>query len=237
MRLDANLGWLFTELPFEQRFDSAAAAGFTGVEYADPYPYTPAWLTKRLSDAGLKQVLINTPGTCMDANFRDGVDQSLEYAVELGSSFLHLVGGTVPDGVSPDRAFARYVGNVAWAADRATGCGVQLLLEAQSKPGFVLSSQEQAAAVAGEIGVGLLFDVFHAQVMETDLLGSLTESLPVTRHVQIGDSPGRGEPGTGDIPWPGVFAVLAGHDGWIGCEYQPVADTASGLKWIKELLP
>ncbi|ONI70898.1 hydroxypyruvate isomerase [Actinosynnema sp. ALI-1.44] len=237
MRLDANLGWLFTELPFEQRFDAAAAAGFTGVEYADPYPHTPAWLTKRLADAGLAQVLINTPFTCMDANFRGGVDQGLEYAVELGSSFLHLVGGAIPNGVSRDRAFARYVANVAWAAERAHGCDVSLLLEVQSKPGFILESQEQAAAVAEEIGVGLLFDVYHAQVMETDVIGSLTSFLPVIRHVQIGDPPGRGEPGTGDVPWPGVFSALAGYDGWIGCEYQPVTDTSTGLRWIKELLP
>jgi hydroxypyruvate isomerase len=60
LRFDANLRWLFTELPFEERFDAAAAAGFTAVEYASPYPWPAAVLKGRLTDAGLTQILINS---------------------------------------------------------------------------------------------------------------------------------------------------------------------------------
>ena len=43
-RLAANLGFLFAEVPFLDRFDAAAQAGFTGVEFASPYEYPPAEL-------------------------------------------------------------------------------------------------------------------------------------------------------------------------------------------------
>ncbi|WP_181772386.1 hydroxypyruvate isomerase family protein [Amycolatopsis pittospori] len=256
LRLDANLKWLFTELPFEERFDAAAAAGFTAVEYASPYPFPAATLTRRLADAGLSQILINSPTgepgsperlghACLPgrtAEFRAGVELGLEYAVALGSSFLHLPAGIRPDDVSRDRAFAQYVANVAWAAERARGTGVRLLLEAQNKqdaPGFVLDDQAHAAAVADAIGedhVSLLFDVYHASIDEKDVLAALREFLPRTAHVQIADSPGRAEPGTGIVPWPDVFVTLEseGYEGWIGCEYGPAAGTEAGLSWVKE---
>ena len=60
-RFSANLGFLFAEMPFLERFDAAARAGFAAVEYAVPYDYPAAELRARLRDAGLDQVLINSP--------------------------------------------------------------------------------------------------------------------------------------------------------------------------------
>ncbi|WP_163506626.1 hydroxypyruvate isomerase family protein [Fodinicola acaciae] len=257
LRFDANLKWLFTELPFEQRFDAAAAAGFTGVEYPAPYAYPAAELRRRLADAGLRQVLINTPSgpagsperagfACLPgrvADFRAGIERGLEYAVALESQFLHVMGGARPAGVSHDRAYAQYVVNIAWAAERARDTGVRLLLEAQNKrdvPGMVLDNQAQAAAVVDAIGsaaVGLLFDIYHVQIDEGDLVHRLREFLPRIFHVQIADPPDRSEPGSGEIAWPTVFGALRDGDygGWIGCEYRPAKDTLSGLGWIAEL--
>lgn len=255
-RFDANLKWLFTELPFEERFDAAAAAGFEGVEYASPYDHEPSVLSKLLTDAGLTQVLINTPMgppgsatrsglACLPdavAEFRDGVERGLEYATALNAGFLHVVGGLRPEGVSRDRAFARYVANIGWAAERARSAGVRLLLEAQNKrdaPRFILDTQEQAAAVAEAVGaetVGVLFDFYHAQIDEGDLITTLERVRPWVSHLQIADPPSRHEPGTGEIGWPAIFAHLAatGYDGWIGCEYAPATTTVAGLGWMKE---
>lgn len=239
LRFDANLSWLFTELPFERRFDEAAAAGFTAVEYAAPYPYSATVLTRLLAGAGLTQILINTPD---DVPIRTGIERGLEYAVALGSSFLHVVAGIRPDDVSLDRAFAEYVANLSWAAEKARGTGVRLLVEAQNqrdKPGFIVENQARAAAAVAEVNqdnVGLLFDVYHSAITEDDLMGTLREYLPRTFHIQIGDPPGRIEPGDGEVPWLGVFGTLrSGYDGWIGCEYRPAGETVEGLTWIREL--
>lgn len=255
--LAANLKWLFTELPFERRFDAAAAAGFAGVEYADPYPYPPARLRGLLRDAGLRQVLINSPAGAAGspersglachpgraADFRAGIERGLEYATELGAGLLHVLAGVTPPDVRPERAFATYVTNIAWAADRAHGTGVRVVVEAQNQrdaPGYFLRTQAQALAVAEAVGhdrAGLLLDLYHARVTEGDLVRTLRACLPYAAHLQIADPPDRTEPGSGEIRWPRVFEELrtAGYAGWIGCEYRPAHGTAAGLGWVTEV--
>ncbi len=257
LRFDANLKWLFTEVPFEQRFDAAAAAGFEAVEYASPYEYPASRLVSLLRDAGLHQVLINTPlgapGTPKRAGiacfpdrvdeFRRDVQLALEYAVALEADFVHIVGGLRPARVSRDRAFAQYVVNVCWAAEQAKGTGVKLVLEMQNQvdsPGFVLDSEQQAAEVCAAVGdpsVGLLLDFYHLQRQGGNLIDTASAVWPAVLHVQIADPPRRAEPGTGEIGWPAVFGLLRDREyaGWIGCEYGPLTSTEEGLGWMKEL--
>lgn len=252
-RLDANLKWLFTELPFEQRFEAAAAAGFTGVEYASPYEYPATELVRRLVDAGLKQVLINSPAgaagspgrsgyACIPdlvSEFRDGITTALEYATALGASYVHVMGGIRPPHVRWDHAFATFVTNITWAAEQAAGTGVTLLLEAQNQrdaPGFVLDSLGQAASVVRAVdspNLALMFDVYHCQVTEGDVLTRLRELFPLIRHVQIADPPTRSEPGTGELNWDAVFGEFRAlaYQGWVGCEYRPAEGTVAGLTW------
>lgn len=259
LRFDANLKWLFTEHDFLDRFAAAAAAGFKAVEFPDPYPYPAAKLRKRLDDNGLHLVLVNTPMgakgspeqqgiTCFPdlvPRFRSEFLQALEYATALGADFVHVVGGMVPPGTSRDRAFARYVANVVWASEQAAGSGVRLLLEAQNKrdaPGFILETQAQARAVAEACdagNVGVLLDVYHAQIDEGDIIDLLGRELPGAFHLQIADPPWRHEPGTGELNFRTVFAAIeaSGYGGWIGCEYNPLAGTVEGLGWREELTP
>lgn len=253
LRLAANLKWLFTELPFAERFDAAAAAGFTGVEYASPYEHSTRAVRGWLDQAGLQQILINTPTIPLGAErfglacqpdrvveYRDGISRALEYAHALDASFVHVLGGIRPaGGVGYDHAFATYTANIGWAVEQAAPLGVTILLEALNQrdaPGFILNSVEQAADVAAMIGdshVGVLFDVYHCQVGQGDITRRLETLFPSIRHVQIADAPSRTEPGTGELNWTHVFAVLRrlGYSGWIGCEYAPIAGTLPGLGW------
>lgn len=259
LRFDANLKWLFTEHDFLDRFAAAAAAGFDAVEYPDPYRHPAAELRKRLDDDGLHQVLVNTPmgdkGTpeqqgiaCFPdlvPRFKSEFLTALEYAAALGADFVHVVGGMIPPGTSRDRAFARYVANIVWASEQAAGSGVRLLLEAQNKrdaPGFILETQAQARAVAeacDAANVGVLLDVYHAQIDEGDITDLLGRELPGAFHIQIADPPWRNEPGTGELNFRTVFdaIVASGYDGWIGCEYTPQSGTVDGLAWREELAP
>ena len=248
-RFAANLKWLFTELPFEQRFTAAADAGFTGVEYASPYEYSLKELTKYLADSGLEQVLINTPdsnlryGTACtpDARrvFRTDFSTALDYGVELGTGIIHVRAGVRRPDVSKDSAIATYVENLAWAVERSASTGITLVIELisqQESPGFVLESLDETAAVVNAVGhrrVGVLFDVYHCRTDGGDVVDDLARMMPFVAHVQIADSPGRSEPGTGSIPWVCVFEQLRRlqYQGWIGCEYAPSHDTVEGLVW------
>jgi hydroxypyruvate isomerase len=258
LRLDANIKWLFTELPFERRFDAAAKANFDGVEYASPYEYSPTTLRKLLDDAGLKQVLINTPAGAVGSptqsgaacipdavvEFRAGVCQAIEYAEILDADVIHVMAGICPPAVSMDYAFSTYVANMAWAREEVRSTGITLAIEVLNQrdaPGFVLTSIEQAAAVVQALEgdhIGLLFDLYHCQVSQGDLTVRLRSLMPFIAHIQIADVPNRNEPGTGEIGWEHVLQEIRmlKYPGWIGCEYRPVASTLEGLSWRERFL-
>src|SRR4029077_5911627 len=130
-RFSANLGFLFPDVPFLERFEAAARAGFTAVEIASPYEYPAAELRSRLNGAGLTQVLINSPAgnraagergfACLpgrEGTFRDGIEQALDYAVGLGCGRVHVMAGMPPSDLAQDTALALYAANLAWAGER-----------------------------------------------------------------------------------------------------------------------
>jgi hydroxypyruvate isomerase len=251
-RFCANLGFLFGEVPFLDRFEAAARAGFTGVEYASPYDYPAPDLRTRLKAAGLTQVLINSPAgnraagergmACLPervAAFRDSVDRALDYATALDCKLVHVMAGVPPQDVASDTAAALYAANLAWAAEKALAEGVRLVIEPlnpRDAPGYLLRTQEQGAAIVAAIGrdrLGLQFDIYHCQTAQGDVTRRLEALMPVIDHMQLADVPGRHEPGTGEIGWDFVFRRIdeLGYAGWIGCEYNPVGDTVAGLAW------
>jgi hydroxypyruvate isomerase len=251
-RFAANLGFLFPEVPFLDRFEAAAHAGFTAVEYASPYEYPATELRSRLNDNGLTQVLINSPAgnraagergfACLpgrEGTFRDGISQALDYAVALGCPCVHVMAGVPPAGVPHDTALALYAANLAWAGGLGLAAGVKLVIEPlnpRDAPGYLLSTQEQGAAIAAAIGrdrLGLQFDLYHCQTAQGDVTTRLAALMPAIDHMQLADVPGRHEPGTGEIGWEYVFRRIdeLGYQGWIGCEYNPLGDTVAGLKW------
>ena len=254
-RLCANLGFLFGEVPFLDRFDAAARAGFKGVEFASPYEYPAAELRARLKDAGLSLVLINSPAgnraagergfACLPGRvdtFRDGVSQALDYAVALDCKLIHVMAGVPPADLAPDTAAALYAANLAWAGERGLSAGVKLVIEPlnpRDAPGYFLRTQEQGAAIVAALGhdrIGLQFDIYHCQTAQGDVTTRLAKLLPVVDHMQLADVPGRHEPGTGEIGWEYVFRRIdeLGYSGWIGCEYAPIGDTVEGLAWRRK---
>jgi hydroxypyruvate isomerase len=254
-RLAANLSMMFNEVPFLERFDAAARAGFKAVEFLFPYDFPAADLRARLNAAGLSQVLFNMPpgdwaagdrGTASvpgrQAEFRDGIARGLDYAAALDCKLVHVMAGIPPAGTAPVTAAALFAANLAWAAEQAKAAGVKLVIEPinlRDMPGFHLSTTGQAAAVIEAIGrdrVGLQFDIYHCQVTEGDITKRMEALLPIIAHMQLADVPARNEPGTGEIAWDYVFKRIdaLGYQGWIGCEYRPAGDTLAGLAWRKK---
>ncbi len=251
-RLAANLSMMFNEVPFLDRFDAAAKAGFKAVEFLFPYEYPAAELKRRLDANGLKQVLFNMPpgdwakgerGTASlpgrQAEFREGVKKALDYADALDCRLMHCMAGIPPAGTPFGTAAAMFAANVAWAGEQAQAAGARLCLEPinhRDMPGFHLNTMAQAAGVIAAIGadkVGLQFDIYHCQTTEGDITKRMELHLPIIAHMQLADVPARNEPGTGEIGWPFVFRRVdeLGYQGWIGCEYRPAADTVAGLAW------
>ena len=252
----ANLTMLFTELPFMQRFEAAAKAGFEGVEYLFPYAFEKKELTAALRANGLQQVLHNLPAGDWDrgergiachpertGEFIEGIGMAIDYASALGCPQVNCLVGKVPEGVSREAAHRTVVGNLRVAARELEAAGLGLLIEPINTfdiPGFFLTRTDQALALIDEVGSANLrvqYDIYHAQRMEGELGNTLARHLARIGHIQLADNPGRGEPGTGEINYAWLFRHIdgLGYGGWIGCEYKPRSDTVAGLGWREAL--
>jgi hydroxypyruvate isomerase len=256
LRLAANISFLFKELPFLDRFAAAAEAGFTLIECHWPYDNTIETLRDRLTRAGQSLIMVNTaPGSRegdfglaavpgREADFRAALDQSLRYMSALGDSRfpgrIHCMAGKVPVTATAHRTF---VDNLRIGADKARGHGVTLLIEplnTRSAPGYFLTRSQQAIDIIAEVdrpNVKLMFDVFHLQIMEGDIVTRLEKLLPLIGHVQIAAVPSRAEPDEGEINYRAVLDCLEriGYQGIVGAEYLPRAGTREGLVWRKTL--
>jgi hydroxypyruvate isomerase len=75
-------------------------------------------------------------------------------------------------------------------------------------------------------------------IMEGVTEERLRAIMPIVRHIQIADAPGRHEPGTGEMGFPEPLRMLErlGYQGWIGCEYIPATSTFAGLDWARPYL-
>ena len=252
-RFAANLSMLFNEVPFLDRFDAAARAGFRGVEYLFPYAEDKYILKEKLEKNGLTQVLFNMPPGNWDGGerglaclpdrvgeFQDSVGKAIEYAKVLGNKQVNCLSGIRPSGVAEDKLRATIIANLRFAAAEFEKAGILLIAEAINyldMPGFYLNTSKQAFGIFDEVGSGNLkfqYDIYHMQRMEGELANTIKTNLNRIAHIQIADNPGRHEPGTGEINYPFLFKWLddIGYNGWVSCEYRPAGETVAGLGWL-----
>jgi hydroxypyruvate isomerase len=253
-KLSANLGMLFAEAPFLERFGRAAEAGFGGVEYPSGYDWPAQHLADRLASNGLEQVLLNMPAgdreagerglaalPGREAEFRESVGIALDYAKALSCPRLHAMAGVVMGEARRGEMEEAYIGNLKYAARACAEAGVKLLIEPinpNDMPGYFLNGSAQALAVIDAVGsdnLYLEYDLYHMRIMGDDLAATIGAHLPRIAHIQIAGVPGRHEPDGGDIDTAGLFDFIdgAGYDGWIGCEYHPRGGTEEGLGWAR----
>jgi 2-dehydrotetronate isomerase len=248
----ANLSFLFTELPFLDRFEAAAKAGFKAVEYLSPFEFPAAELAARLKANGLTQALFNMahgdaskgergmsaiPGR--DAEFEQATVAALNYAETLGCTRVFAMAGLRHHGAERKTYVARLKLAARMAADR----GVQIIIEpinTRDIPGYFLNTTGEARSIIHEVAapnIGLQFDLYHRQVMEGDVAKAIEEFGPLARHYQIANPPDRGEPDSGELNYAYLFKLIdaSGFDGYIGCEYRPRTTTLAGLGWPAKL--
>ncbi|MGE3247157.1 MAG: hydroxypyruvate isomerase family protein [Beijerinckiaceae bacterium] len=252
----ANISTMFTELPFFERFGAAAAAGFPAVEvqyvFAD---YTAQDIRARADAYGLAVNHLNTrmggkgefglaaqPGR--EDEFAAIMDEALENARILDARTIHVMSGCI----APDeraRAEATFIANMQRASAMAAGIDVALCIEpinSFDRQDYFVSRADEIVALLEQVdrpNVKLLFDFYHIQIMDGDLLRRMDRHWNHIGHFQFAGVPDRHEPQDCEINYPFLFAEIAqrGWTGFAGAEYRPRGATHEGLGWLSSFQP
>jgi hydroxypyruvate isomerase len=249
----------FTDKPFEERFRLASEAGFDYIEFW-------SWTDKDIPeikelcqrhDLGIASFSGDQNLSLIDetqrADYLRFVERSLEVAGFLGCENLVIHSNGLGDGgavlnpydhVSRLQKIEAMAETLKGLAPRAERVGVTLLLEALNTrvdhPGNFLSSTAQAAEIVDSIGsrrIKILYDVYHMQIMEGNILSTLRNNMDRIGYIHIADVPGRHEPGTGEINFPNVMKELRelGYDGFVGFELSPLREPAKAASLLLSL--
>jgi hydroxypyruvate isomerase len=250
-RFAANLTLMFNEVPFLDRFDAAAEAGFDAVEFLFPYEHAPNAIAERLRRNGLTQALFNLPPGNWEAgekgfaarpdHFADlqaSVRQALPYAMATGVKRLHLMAG-IADRRDP-AAVESFRRAAAWTSEVLAKDSIDVVIEPinpRDVPGYFLNDFAFARDLILDMklpNLKMQFDIYHRQIIHGDVTMALREMMPLIGHIQIASVPSRHEPAGEELNYPFLFDELdrLGYGGFVGCEYRPKGKTVDGLGWF-----
>lgn len=257
LKLAANLTFMFTEVPFLERFARARAAGFRYVEFHNPYPFCerPEGIRDAASRAGVAIIHFNLPGGDWEAGergiavlpertdeFREGLDTTIEVAGRLGCGQLNCPLGYPRPDLPRAPQHQTLIDNLRHAAEATAQAGIRLLVEPLNPithPGYPLVNTAQAVDLQDAVdhpNLLIQYDFYQMQRSEGELIETLRRHLDRIGFVQLADNPGRHEPGTGEINYRYLFAELErmAFDRFISLEYSPSTDTEASLDWIRD---
>jgi len=245
MKASCCIEMIYTEYPFLERIARAADAGFDAVEFWNWDTKDLAAIKAVLDRAGIGVAAFqsNLGGTLIHPDHREGfmagIQKSLRKAQEMSCPSLFLLTDELGEDrsvrfqfpeLSEEEKYESVLEGMKMLAPFAEEAGVTLVLEPLNvhvdHPGYFCCHSEMGFELVREVNspkIKLLFDIYHMQVMEGNIIHSLTNNLDVIGHVHVADVPGRHEPGTGELNYANIFRALekAGYDGYVGFEFEP----------------
>ena len=250
LRPCACIDTLYIELPFLERIAAAGRDGFAAVEFWHWQDRDMAAVRRAAEAAGIRVAGFNGDGpfSLIDPGRREEylayLAPSMDAAKAAGAASLTIHSNALGEGLSDTvRLCALYEGLKACAA-MAEERGIMLHLEALNPitdhPGNFLVTTAMAAELTALVGsprLKILYDIYHMQLSEGNLMGNIRAWHGQIGHVHAADAPGRHEPGAGEIAFSAVLDCLetAGYDGLVGFELFPAHTTAEAVSAIMSL--
>jgi hydroxypyruvate isomerase len=255
--LSVMLWTVFTDLPFEERLAKVAEAGYSNVELVAEYSKWSADDFAR-ANAARKRLGIEFDATAglahgiADPASREALLAELSQALTpmetLGCPAMILLSGNVVPGISrfaQHRSCAETLKRAAALVEgrQINGQPVRLLLECidpEENPHYFLTSAAEAIEVVRQVNhpqVQFLYDIFHEQIAEGNLIEKLDKHIDVIGLIHVADVPGRHEPGTGEINYANIYRKLAqlNYRRMVAMEFHPTGDPVAALRAAKTL--
>ncbi len=241
MRYAPRIGWL-QELSIPQQLELYASHGFRAFEYNGlPHQHSleeAAQFRKKMDELELEMgvFVVNSGGWKGDAlcdkkfhaGFLKDVEKAVEYHKVMRNGWSTVTSGLAVDHLSHKQQTAAVIEGLKRAADIVSKSDLVLVLEPLnvrvSHPGYFVVTSEHAAEIIDAVGspqVRILFDIFHQQISEGNLINNIETHWDRIAYFQVGDVPGRKEPGTGEINYRNVFKAIhaKGYQGLLGMEH------------------
>ena len=261
MKCTACIETIFTELPWEERFKAAKAAGFDAVEFW-------SWTDKDLNQIKklAEEADIVITGFNGDADYSlvdpaqkkdylDFLKKSLEAAKKIGALSVTIHSNALGDGgivvnhydeLSDTVKLCSMYDMLKEAAPMAEEAGITCNLEGLNittdHVGNFLKSTQMAAEIIRLLGsprIKILYDIYHMQLNdEGSIIDTISEYVDTMGHIHIADAPGRHEPDTGEINYKNVIKHLekVGYKGYVGCELFPQGSSDDAVKAIMSVM-
>jgi hydroxypyruvate isomerase len=240
LRYACELNWLEKELTIPQRLDLFKSHGFTAVEYNGllKHPIAEvADLRRELDARGMDMgIFVANPGGWNRAGvvdpqqhpaFLEEIKKTIEYHKVVKNRSVTTLTGMVLPGVSRSTQRRSCVEGFKKAADILTGTELALVVEPLNHidhPGFFMTRADELAEVIAQVSspnVRMLYDFYHLQVTQGNLIRDFQQYYDLVGYIQTGDVPGRKEPGTGETNYRNVFKAVydKGYRGIVGMEH------------------
>ncbi|HTZ75651.1 MAG TPA: TIM barrel protein [Candidatus Aquilonibacter sp.] len=251
-RFSVMLWTVFTDLPFDQRLDKVAQAGFKNVELTGEFSkwsdddYTRFNAKKRelgMNFDATSGVRTGVADPTAGDKLIEEMTPFLDTMSRLECPKLILLSGNVIPGVSRDVQHDACIENLSRAADLAAKHNVSIVLEnidPEENPRYYLTSVAEGFEVIRRVNrpnVKFLYDFYHEQISEGNLIEKLQKNIDITDIVHIADVPGRHEPGTGEINYGNIFRKLGdlNFPGTVAMEFKPTGDAVASLSAAREM--
>ena len=251
-KLSVMLWTVFQKLPFEERLEKVAEAGYKNVELVGEYHN---WSEEDFRKASRKREQLGitfdtTAGLAhgvADPHAREAflsdVRKELKVMEKLDCPALILMSGDRVPGVPRREQHESCVEGLKSAAELVEGKNIKLLLEnidPEENPKYYLTSVAEGFEIVGKVNhpqVKFLYDFFHEQISEGNLIEKLEKNIEKVALVHIADVPGRHEPGTGEINYVNIFKKLGQlkYSGYAAMEFLPTGDPVAALRAAREM--
>lgn len=253
-RYSACIEMLFNDLEPLERVSAAQECGYSAVEFW----HWHRWNISEMADCALPVSL--ALASSADARLRDEFGKKGMFARESPALFRELIHESL-ESLKPLGLDVLCVGPMQAIKDMPIEAQEENMIEClravrpiadkyETKlaveplnpidhAGCYPATSEQAYRIvrAGGEGFGVLFDIYHQQITEGNLINNITAGIDVIRHFHAADVPGRHEPGTGEINFANVIKTIdaLGYRGYIGCEFMPASGAAKASEYILSL--
>jgi hydroxypyruvate isomerase len=252
-KLSVMLWTVFRDLPFEQRLEKMAEAGYAAVELVGEFEKWSDDDFRRIN-AKKKSLGITFDATAglskgiVDPRARDAflveLNTFVRTAQKLECPAIIVLSGNRVENLPKEAHHDACVEALKRAADVAAKQNLTLLLEnidQEENPRYYLTSVAEGFEIVRKVGnphVKFLYDFYHEQISEGNLIKKLKENIDLVGLVHIADVPGRHQPGTGEINYASIYRKLAElkYSGYAAMEFIPQGDPVATLRAAREMV-